>query len=64
MTPSVFADLQPNPSWEDARNIVTAYIEAEADCIIAVGGAYDKYYRYAHAERLSSCAGKIMQFHV
>ena len=35
---SVYSDIKPNPTIENVQNGVKAFKEAEADCIIAIGG--------------------------
>ncbi len=35
---SVYSDIKPNPTIENVQNGVKAFKEAEADCIVAIGG--------------------------
>lgn len=35
---SVYSDIKPNPTIENVQNGVAAFKEADADCIVAVGG--------------------------
>ena len=35
---SIYSDIKPNPTIENVQNGVKAFQEAEADCIIAIGG--------------------------
>ena len=48
---SVYSDIKANPTIENVQNGVKAFREAQADCIIAIGGgsAMDSYHHHVPA---------------